>query len=155
MAHLAERDAGLDFIGSEITAAPDDIAIPPPLQAFFDGCAALRLPLAIVTVHLFETSDGVTLAAEPRDLFGREIGVYDDAALVFAVADDDDTEFGPERAQVTTVTPGDGDVIDGHLSSPGSVHNVENTRLAGMPHGGIANTRIAMKHLRILNILRS
>ena len=73
MVFLAERNAGLDFVGSEIATAPDDIAIPPPLQSLVDSRTALRLPLAIVTVHLFETSDGVTLPGEPRDLFGRSL----------------------------------------------------------------------------------
>jgi hypothetical protein len=57
---LAERDAGLDLIGSEIATAPDDIAVTSPLQTIVDSRAALRLPMTIVAVHLFETSDGVT-----------------------------------------------------------------------------------------------
>ena len=116
MVFLAERDAGLDLIGSEIATAPDDIAVTSPLQTIVDSRAALRLPLTGVVVHLFKTSDGVTLPGEPGNLFGRYVGVHDDAAPVFAVADDDDTELRPQRAQVTAVTPGDGDVVEGHVS---------------------------------------
>jgi hypothetical protein len=113
---LTQRDAGLDLIGSEIAPAPDDIAVPSPLQAIVDSRAALCLPLTGMVVHLLKTSNGVTLPAEPGNLFGRYIGVHDDAAPVFAVADDDDTELGSESAQVTAVTPGDGDVVEGHGS---------------------------------------
>lgn len=115
MVLLAERDAGLDLIGSEITTAPYDIAVTSPLQRIVDRCAALRLPLTSVAVHLFKTSDGVTLPGEPGNPFGRYIGVHDDATPVFAVADDDDTELRPQRAQVTAVAPGNGDVVEGHV----------------------------------------
>ena len=64
-------------------------------------------------VYRFEAGDRVTVPSEPGNLFGRYIGVHDDAAPVFAVADDDDTELWPESAQVTAVTPSDGDVVEG------------------------------------------
>jgi len=116
---LAGRDTGLDLVGCQIATAPDDIAVTSPLQTIVDSRVALRLPLTSVVVYLFETSDGVTLPAEPGNFFGRYIGVYDDAAPVFAVTDDDDTELRPESAQVTAITPGDGDVVEGHVD-PGT-----------------------------------
>jgi hypothetical protein len=43
-----------------------------------------------------------------------DVGVHDEPMLLFAITDDDNPEFGSEGGEVALVTPGDGNVEEGH-----------------------------------------
>ena len=111
---FTEENRGLDFVRSEVTAAPDDIAVASPLQAVVDGVTAFHLPLAVGRIHFLESSDAVAVLFQPVDLFRGHVSVHGNAVSILAVADNNDAKLRAEGAQVAAITTGYGDVVEGH-----------------------------------------
>ena len=99
----AELHATLDLVGREVTPTPDDISIASAFEPGLYRRAAFRLPLSIADVHLLDARDAIALSLQPRDLFGRNKGIDNDAPLLLAITDDDDPELGSQFRQVATV----------------------------------------------------
>ncbi len=105
---------GFHFVGREVAASPDDVAVAAALDPARHGGAPFLLAGAVMRIHRLDRRDAVAVPLEPPDLADRDVRIDDEAVRILPIAHHHDPELGAERRQVTAVASPDRDMEHCH-----------------------------------------